>query len=167
MGFMDSPDGMAERAQRREGAPRARSVAFVTLGCAKNEVDTAHMRERVEAAGHAVVDDPALADAVVVNTCSFIQAATEESIEAVFDVAGLPRMEDGSAALVVAGCMPARYGEALEDELSEARAFVPCAREDDIGHARRSRRRACGCRRRKRAYSGGRRGRGRRRGRAA
>ena len=73
MGFMDSPDGMAERAQRREGAPRARSVAFVTLGCAKNEVDTAHMRERVEAAGHAVVDDPALADAVVVNTCSFIQ----------------------------------------------------------------------------------------------
>ena len=132
MGFMDSPDGMAERAQRREGAPRARSVAFVTSGCAKNEVDTAHMRERVEAAGHAVVDDPALADAVVVNTCSFIQAATEESIEAVFDVAGLPRMEDGSAALVVAGCMPARYGEALEDELSEARAFVPCAREDDI-----------------------------------
>ena len=132
MGFMDSPDGMAAGAQRREGAPRARSVAFVTLGCAKNEVDTAHMRERVEAAGHAVVDDPALADAVVVNTCSFIQAATEESIEAAFDVAGLPRMEDGSAALVVAGCMPARYGEALEDELSEARAFVPCAREDDI-----------------------------------
>lgn len=109
----------------------APAVAFVTLGCAKNEVDTAHMCERLTYAGFALCDDPACADVVVVNTCSFIQSATEESLEAIFDVAGLPNMAQG-AVLVVAGCMPARYGEGLADELTEAAAFVPCSREDDI-----------------------------------
>ncbi|OUO91489.1 30S ribosomal protein S12 methylthiotransferase RimO [Gordonibacter sp. An230] len=113
-----------------EGARRP-SVAFVTLGCAKNEADTARMRSRLAEAGFALADDPGLADAVVVNTCSFIQSATEESIEAVFDAAGLPNVEAG-APLVVAGCMPARYGDDLADELVEARAFLPCSREDDI-----------------------------------
>ncbi len=110
---------------------QAPAVAFVTLGCAKNEVDTAHMRARLARAGFALEDDPARADAVVVNTCSFIQSATEESLEAIFDVAGLPNVAAG-AALVVAGCMPARYGDDLAGELTEARAFVPCGREDDI-----------------------------------
>ena len=113
-----------------EGAP-APAVAFVTLGCAKNEVDTAHMQARLEEEGFALADDPALADAVVVNTCSFIQSATEESLEAVFDAAGLPNVAAG-APLVVAGCMPAHYGDDLAEELAEARAFVPCSREDDI-----------------------------------
>lgn len=107
------------------------SVAFVTLGCAKNEADTAHMRARLLQAGFRLEDDPVCASAVVVNTCSFIQSATEESLEAIFDVAGLPNVADG-AALIVAGCMPARYGEELADELTEARAFVPCSGEDDI-----------------------------------
>ncbi len=106
-------------------------VAFVTLGCAKNEADTARMRVRLAEAGFLIEDDPAEADAVVVNTCSFIQSATEESIEAVFDAAGMPNVAAG-APLIVAGCMPARYGEDLADELVEARAFVPCSREDDI-----------------------------------
>ncbi len=109
-------------------APR---VAFVTLGCAKNEVDTAHMKARLASAGFELVDDASCADAVVVNTCSFIQAATEESIEAVLDAAELPNIAEG-AALIVAGCMPSRYGDELADELTEARAFVPCNREDDI-----------------------------------
>ena len=110
----------------------APSVCFVTLGCAKNEVDTAEMTKRVTAAGFSVVDDPGAADAVVVNTCSFIQAATEESIECIFDICGLENFESGRAKLVVAGCMPARYGTDLEGELAEASAFVPCSKEDDI-----------------------------------
>ena len=114
-------------------APRSsRAVALITLGCAKNEVDSAHMTERMLAAGYRMVDDPAEADVVIVNTCSFIQAATEESLEVIFDLAGLPAMEEGAAKLVVAGCMPARYGEELEKELAEAHAFVPCRKEDDI-----------------------------------
>ncbi len=106
-------------------------VAFVTLGCAKNEVDTQRMQAELRRAGFAVTDDPEQADAVVVNTCSFIQSATEESLEAIFEVAGMPNVAAG-AALIVAGCMPARYGEELSGELPEAAAFVPCSKEDDI-----------------------------------
>lgn len=113
-------------------AEAAPAVAFVTLGCAKNEVDTANMTIDVRTAGYRVVEDPAEADVVIVNTCSFIQAATEESIDAIFEVSGLDNFQRGDAKLVVAGCMPARYGEELSDELTEAAAFVPCSREDDI-----------------------------------
>ena len=115
----------------RAEAP-ARPVCFITLGCAKNEADTAAMERRAVAAGYRLADDPERADAIVVNTCSFIQSATEESIEAVLDAAGLPRVAAGGTRLVVAGCMPARYGDELVAELPEAAAFVPCSREDDI-----------------------------------
>lgn len=115
----------------RAEAP-ARPVCFITLGCAKNEADTAAMERRAVAAGYRLEDDPERADAIVVNTCSFIQSATEESIEAVLDAAGLPRVASGGTRLVVAGCMPARYGDELAAELPEAAAFVPCSREDDI-----------------------------------
>lgn len=110
----------------------APAVAFVTLGCAKNEVDTAEMVKRVQVAGYRVLEEASAADVVIVNTCSFIQAATEESLEAIFDVCGLPNFVEGDAKLVVAGCMPARYGDDLADELDEAGAFVPCSKEDDI-----------------------------------
>lgn len=110
------------------------TVAFVTLGCAKNEVDTQHMMRRVAQAGYEVVNDPEEANAVVVNTCSFIQSATEESIDTIFELAGLPNLKCGETKLIVAGCMPARYGEDLEAELGEVQAFVPCSKEEDIAH---------------------------------
>ena len=72
-------------------------VCFVTLGCAKNEVDSANMTARVLQCGFQVVEDPETADAVVINTCCFIQAATEESIEAIFDVCGLDNFVQGDA----------------------------------------------------------------------
>lgn len=106
-------------------------VAFITMGCAKNEVDTQRMQSQLTRCGFAIEQDPEAADAVVVNTCSFIQSATEESLETIFEVAGMPNVAAG-AALIVAGCMPARYGQDLESELSEASAFVPCSKEDDI-----------------------------------
>ena len=108
------------------------TVSFVTMGCAKNEVDSDHMGDRLLRAGYGLVDDPESADVVIVNTCSFIQAATEESIEAILDVAGYPSIASGAAHLVVAGCMPARYGDDLAAELPEAGAFVPCADETTI-----------------------------------
>lgn len=113
-------------------ADRRCSVAFVTMGCAKNEVDTQHMVRRLTAAGYRIVDDPGCADCIVVNTCSFIQSATEESLDAVFEVLGLDNVAHGGAKVVVAGCMPARYGSDLEESLPEASGFVPCSKEDDI-----------------------------------
>ena len=102
------------------------------MGCAKNEVDSEHMARRLVAAGYRLEEDPGIADIVVVNTCSFIQAATEESIEAILDASELDNVSSGRARLVVAGCMPARYGDELETELPEASAFVSCAGEADI-----------------------------------
>lgn len=108
------------------------SVSFVTMGCAKNEVDSAHMSDRLLAAGYDVIDDPSCADVVIVNTCSFIQAATEESIDAILEVAGLDTVERGDTHIVVSGCMPARYADDLEAEFPEVSAFVPCAQEAGI-----------------------------------
>lgn len=114
---------------RDSGSPR---VCFVTLGCAKNEVDSDRMAQRAAEAGFRIVDEPREAEAIVVNTCSFIEAATEESLEMIFDLAEIEFSDGKRPPLVVAGCMPARYGDELESELPEAAAFVPCSKEDDI-----------------------------------
>ena len=108
------------------------NVCFVTLGCAKNEVDTNNMKQLVLDAGYSIVEDPEAAQVVVINTCTFIQSATEESIDSIFELAGLPSLSNGEAKLIIAGCMPARYGSDLEDELTEADAFLPCAQEKNI-----------------------------------
>lgn len=90
------------------------------------------MAQRAAEAGFRIVDEPREAEAIVVNTCSFIEAATEESLEMIFDLAEIEFSDGKRPPLVVAGCMPARYGDELESELPEAAAFVPCSKEDDI-----------------------------------
>ncbi len=107
-------------------------VHLVTMGCAKNEVDSADMASKLLDYGCVVADEPDDADCIIVNTCSFIQAATEESIEAVFDMCGLDNVRSGDAKVVVAGCMPSRYGNDLRVSLPEVRTFVPCSKEDNI-----------------------------------
>jgi ribosomal protein S12 methylthiotransferase len=110
-------------------------VCFVTVGCAKNEVDTNRMRALVRASELAETDDPAAADIVVVNTCSFITEATEESLEVIFDVLALDGFAEGRRRLIVAGCMPARYGDELASELGEAAGFLAPGDEDHVVEA--------------------------------
>lgn len=109
----------------------ALAIAFLTLGCPKNEVDTDRMRAAVASSAYSVAEEMDNADVVVVNTCSFIQDATEESLATVLEVASewLPQRTDRH--LIVAGCMPARYGEDLTTELPEVSAFVPVG--DELG----------------------------------
>ncbi len=109
-----------------------KNIAFLTMGCAKNEADSAHMQQDLIRAGYRIValEDPS--DCIVVNTCSFIQSATEESLDAIFEVAGYDSVKIGDTKLVVCGCLPSRYGDDLDAELSEADRIVPCAKEDDI-----------------------------------
>jgi len=108
---------------------QAPAIAFITLGCPKNEVDTDRMRAAVLSSAYGLVEDIDDADVVVVNTCSFIQDATEESLATVLEVAGRWVPEREGRHLVVAGCMPSRYGDELAKELPEVAAFVPVGDE--------------------------------------
>ena len=91
-------------------------VHLVSLGCPKNRVDSEVMIGKIRGADCTLVDSPDEADVIVVNTCSFIQPATEESIDTVLEMAGYK--ETGSCEkLIVTGCMVQRFGNALEDEL--------------------------------------------------
>jgi ribosomal protein S12 methylthiotransferase len=90
-----------------------RSVAVVTLGCARNEVDSEELAARLEADGWRVVDDAEHADAVMVNTCGFVEAAKRDSIEQLL-AAG-----DSGRPVVAVGCLAERYGEQLATELTE------------------------------------------------
>ena len=104
------------------------TVAFVTLGCPKNEVDTDQMEASLGAAFE-VVETLEDADVAVVNTCAFIREATEESIAAVLELARGWKAERDGRWLVVTGCMPSRYGDELASELPEVDAFVPVSGE--------------------------------------
>lgn len=99
-------------------------VACVTLGCAKNQVDSEVFLGCVVNAGYEGVSDPSKADYIVVNTCGFLEDAIKESIDAVLDAADF-KQEGRLKKLVVAGCMVSRYGaEKLQELLPEADAFL-------------------------------------------
>ena len=111
-------------AEPAPAAPAPETVAIVTLGCGRNEVDSQNAAGLLAASGYRVVADPEQADAVVVNTCAFVEAAKRESIETVLDAAALK--EQGRARTVlVTGCLAERYTEELRVELPEADAIVP------------------------------------------
>jgi ribosomal protein S12 methylthiotransferase RimO len=102
-----------------------RSVALVTLGCARNEVDSEELAGRLEAAGWLLVDDAADADVAVVNTCGFVEQAKKDSIDTLLEAADL---RDGgrsrTRAVVAVGCLAERYGKELADQLPEADAVL-------------------------------------------
>lgn len=107
-------------------------IAFVTLGCAKNEVDTDKMQARLVAAGFSLVDDVSDADLAIVNTCAFLASAVEESLEVVFDLVGRENGRGENLKVLVVGCMPSRYGADLADELVEAAGFLAAGEEEHI-----------------------------------
>ena len=101
----------------------AHTVGIVSLGCSKNQIDGEQMLARLEAAGWTVKDDAALCDVAIVNTCGFIQAAKQESIEEILELAKL-KAEGQIQAIVVTGCLSERYREEIRRELPEADAVV-------------------------------------------
>ncbi len=108
------------------------SILYITLGCAKNEVDTDRMRSLLNGAGYEEVFEAADADAVIINTCSFLASATSESIETTLALA--EDVADGvrDTRIVMCGCVPSRYGDELPEELPEVAAFVRTDEEDGI-----------------------------------
>jgi ribosomal protein S12 methylthiotransferase len=103
----------------------SRTVALVTLGCTRNEVDSEELAGRLEAGGWTLVDDAADADVAVVNTCGFVASAKKDSIDVLLEASELK--EDPTArtqAVVAVGCLAERYGQQLAAELPEADAVL-------------------------------------------
>jgi ribosomal protein S12 methylthiotransferase len=98
-------------------------VALVTLGCARNEVDSEELAGRLAADGFVLVDDAADADAVLVNTCGFVAAAKKDSVDTLLAAADL-KADGGPRAVVAVGCLAQRYGTELAAELPEADAVL-------------------------------------------
>jgi ribosomal protein S12 methylthiotransferase len=100
----------------------SRKVSVVTLGCSKNLVDSETLMGLLRRNSIELVDDVDGADAVIINTCGFIDVAKEESVNAILEAAELKR-EGRIGSLYVAGCLSERYGGELRNELPEVDAF--------------------------------------------
>src|SRR3982750_795911 len=86
------------------------TVAFVTLGCARNEVDSEELAGRLAADGWDVVEEPDAPDAVLVNTCGFVAAAKKDSVDTILAAADLKEGGGKTQAVVAVGCLAERYG---------------------------------------------------------
>src|ERR1041385_2302627 len=97
---------------------------MISLGCAKNLVDAEIMVGSLLKDGVEIVNDAAQADVVIVNTCSFIDAAQEESVDTILQSAELREARNRGQGLIVSGCLPPRFREELPRLLPEVYAFM-------------------------------------------
>ncbi len=106
-------------------------VAFISLGCAKNLVNTEQMMALVRDAGYELVDQPAGADVAVLNTCGFIDSAKSEAIDNILELAQL-KSEGKLQKLLVAGCLPQRYQSELMEEMPEVDGVLGTGSYSDV-----------------------------------
>ena len=106
-------------------------IGFVSLGCPKNLVDSEVMMGALEAHGHELISDPGEAEALVVNTCSFIDPAKQESIDTILEMAEYKKTGKARR-LVVAGCLVERYRDELREQIPEVDAVVGTNELEDI-----------------------------------
>src|ERR1700758_3589821 len=99
-------------------------VGLISLGCAKNLVDAEIMLGSLMKGGVEITNDAASADVVIVNTCSFIDSAQEESVDAILQSAELREAQNRGQGLIVSGCLPQRFREELPKLLPEVDAFM-------------------------------------------
>src|SRR3954470_8405273 len=109
-------------------------VGLISLGCPKNLVDSEVMLGLAEQAGHELTQDAADADVLVVNTCAFIDAAKQESVDAILEMA--QHKKDGACQrLIVTGCLAERYRDQLRTEMPEIDAVLGTGEVPDIVNA--------------------------------
>lgn len=106
-------------------------IFLSSLGCARNLIDSEMMLGRLKTAGAVLMDDPADAEVIIVNTCSFIESAADESIDTIFELAKYK--ENGSCQrLIVTGCLPERYREDIIEVMPEVNLFLGTGAFDRI-----------------------------------
>jgi ribosomal protein S12 methylthiotransferase len=102
-----------------------KTVFFTSLGCSKNLVDSQVMLGHMGLEGFSITAEPAEAEVIIINTCSFIEASKKESIDTIFELSEFKNEDVGNCqALVVSGCMAQRYSDALEQDLPEVDLII-------------------------------------------
>lgn len=106
-------------------------VGMVSLGCSKNQVDAERMLYKISKAGYKLVEDAALADITIVNTCGFIESAKQEAIDTILEFATL-KEEGRIKKIIITGCLAERYREEVAELIPEADAVIGIGCNDDI-----------------------------------
>src|SRR3569832_1507374 len=107
-------------------------VGLISLGCAKNLVDAEIMLGTLLKGGVEVTNDAVNADVVIVNTCSFIDAAQEESVDTILESVELRDLKNRDQGLIVSGCLPQRFREELPKLLPEVDAFMGIDQVEEV-----------------------------------
>ncbi|MBR0446733.1 MAG: 30S ribosomal protein S12 methylthiotransferase RimO [Oscillospiraceae bacterium] len=110
------------------------NIGFISLGCAKNQVDCERMMFRVQEAGHTVLSDVVGSDVVVINTCGFIDSAKSEAIENILNMAQL-KAQGLVGKILVTGCLSQRYQQQIFQELPEVDGVLGTGSYDQIAQA--------------------------------
>jgi ribosomal protein S12 methylthiotransferase len=108
-------------------------VGMISMGCAKNLVDAEIMLGSLLKSGVEITNDAAQADVVIVNTCSFIDSAQEESVDTILESAELREAKNRGQGLIVSGCLPQRFREELPKLLPEVDAFMGIDQVAQVG----------------------------------
>lgn len=119
--------------QSKDKNKRAVRVGMISLGCAKNLVDAEIMLGSLLKSGMEITNDAAQADVVIVNTCSFIDSAQEESVDTILESAELREAKNRGQGLIVSGCLPQRFREELPKLLPEVDAFMGIDQVAQVG----------------------------------
>src|ERR1019366_8675542 len=109
---------------KQDSIKRPVRVGMISLGCAKNLVDAEVMIGTLLKDGVEVTNDTAQADVLIVNTCSFIESAQQESVDTILESAELREAKNRGQGLIVSGCLPQRFREQLPALLPEVDVFM-------------------------------------------
>src|SRR5215216_1636294 len=118
---------------KENSAERPVRVGLISLGCAKNLVDAEIMLGSLMKDGVEITNDAARADVVIVNTCSFIDSAQEESVDTILESAELREAQNRGQGLVVSGCLPQRFRDELPKLFPEVDAFMGIDQVAQVG----------------------------------
>src|SRR5450432_808378 len=118
---------------KKNSAERTLRVGLISLGCAKNLVDAEIMLGSLMKSGVEITNDAAQADAVIVNTCSFIDSAQEESVDTILESVALRDANQRGQAVIVSGCLSQRFREELPKLMPEVDAFMGIDQVAQVG----------------------------------
>ena len=107
-------------------------IGVISLGCAKNLVDTENLLGILQAGGQEIVKNREEAEVIIINTCGFIESAKMEAIDTILDAAELKQA--GLKKLIVMGCLSQRYKPRLEEEMPEVDRFISIDEYGELGH---------------------------------